>query len=338
MLLAKEGVDVNQAVNDGATPLFVASQKGHTAVVSMLLGKQGVDVNQAMDGGTTPLLTASWHGHTAVVSMLLAKQGVKVNQTAKDGITPLYGASRNGNTAVVERLLAKQGVDVNQAAKNGATPLFAASWHGHTKVVALLLESKGGKKIVDSRETRYNKTPLMAACMNGSKTIVEILLANCAAVNLKDKTGETALGIACKKGKDELVRLLFDAGASFPDDPSEKMEKVLVRVIGLEYVESIGNSRAAKFHRDEGPNWWETVECAVCYEKLAKLDSTGKIMEWHTRRCGHSFHNKCIEKWYDRNNGNKHGLDCPMCRRRGVCFDNHPKIPKVQETYRNLRF
>ena len=29
MLLAKEGVDVNQAMNDGATPLLIASQKGH---------------------------------------------------------------------------------------------------------------------------------------------------------------------------------------------------------------------------------------------------------------------------------------------------------------------
>ena len=48
MLLAKEGVDVNQATNDGATPLCIASQNGHCEVVSMLLAKEGVDVNQAM--------------------------------------------------------------------------------------------------------------------------------------------------------------------------------------------------------------------------------------------------------------------------------------------------
>ena len=52
MLLAKEGVDVNQAmVNDGATPLFIASQNGHCEVVSMLLAKEDVDVNQATNDG-----------------------------------------------------------------------------------------------------------------------------------------------------------------------------------------------------------------------------------------------------------------------------------------------
>ena len=42
MLLAKQGVDVNQAKNNGATPLFIASWGGHSEVVSMLLVKQGV--------------------------------------------------------------------------------------------------------------------------------------------------------------------------------------------------------------------------------------------------------------------------------------------------------
>ena len=56
MLLAKEGVDVNQANNGGSTPLCAASQNGHCEVVSMLLAKEGVDVNQATDDGLhTPL-------------------------------------------------------------------------------------------------------------------------------------------------------------------------------------------------------------------------------------------------------------------------------------------
>ena len=57
MLLAKEGVDVNQAMDGGATPLYIASQNGHCEVVSMLLAKEGVDVNQARDDGATPLFT-----------------------------------------------------------------------------------------------------------------------------------------------------------------------------------------------------------------------------------------------------------------------------------------
>ena len=71
-LLGKEGGDVNQAENDGITPLFVASQKGHAEVVSLLLSKEGVDVNQAVNNGDTPLFMASENGHAEVVSLLLS--------------------------------------------------------------------------------------------------------------------------------------------------------------------------------------------------------------------------------------------------------------------------
>ena len=40
LLLDKEGIDVNQAKNNGVTPLFMASQKGHAECVSLLLAKE----------------------------------------------------------------------------------------------------------------------------------------------------------------------------------------------------------------------------------------------------------------------------------------------------------
>ena len=43
----RTSVAVNHAGEWGWTPLFVASERGHLEVVSMLLAKQGVDVNQA---------------------------------------------------------------------------------------------------------------------------------------------------------------------------------------------------------------------------------------------------------------------------------------------------
>ena len=71
-------VDVNCAMDDGRTPLYIASDKGHSEVVSMLLAMQGVNVNQGMDDSCTPLFAASQGGHTEVVSMLLAKQGLSL--------------------------------------------------------------------------------------------------------------------------------------------------------------------------------------------------------------------------------------------------------------------
>ncbi len=50
--------DVNQVDNDGATPLYTASEYGRIHVVKYLLAKNA-DVNQADNDGYTPLFIAS---------------------------------------------------------------------------------------------------------------------------------------------------------------------------------------------------------------------------------------------------------------------------------------
>ena len=48
--LLEQGADVDKAKNDGATPLYVASEKGDVNVVSVLL-EQGADIDKACDEG-----------------------------------------------------------------------------------------------------------------------------------------------------------------------------------------------------------------------------------------------------------------------------------------------
>ncbi len=66
-----------------AKRLLAASREGDARAVAAMLGDErvSVDVNWAMDDGVTPLIIASQEGHSEVVSILLAKQGVGVNQT-----------------------------------------------------------------------------------------------------------------------------------------------------------------------------------------------------------------------------------------------------------------
>ena len=79
MLLAKQGVDVNQVDNDGWTPLFIASHEGHSEVVSMLLAKRGVDVNQSADDGDTPLYIAINRSHAEVAKLLVLHGSILVD-------------------------------------------------------------------------------------------------------------------------------------------------------------------------------------------------------------------------------------------------------------------
>jgi ankyrin repeat protein len=69
-LLMDAGALINQANNDGATPLSIASRNGHVEVVRVLIDA-GALINQALNNGATPLLIASQDGHVNVVRLLI---------------------------------------------------------------------------------------------------------------------------------------------------------------------------------------------------------------------------------------------------------------------------
>jgi serine/threonine-protein phosphatase 6 regulatory ankyrin repeat subunit B len=137
-LLAHEATDVNQARTDnGSTPLYMASQKGHTAVVAALLAHKATDVNQAKkDDGGTPLFMASQQGHTAVVAALLNCPSIKMDEPNNNGQTPLLMATFVGNRECVEALLAA-GADHQTPTPFGRVADVARQ-KGHYAIAALL--------------------------------------------------------------------------------------------------------------------------------------------------------------------------------------------------------
>jgi ankyrin repeat protein len=72
----KGGADVNAKGPYGATPLRVASQNGHTAVVQALLAK-GADVKLKDSKGNTPLDYAKQKGHEEILRLLTAPKPEK---------------------------------------------------------------------------------------------------------------------------------------------------------------------------------------------------------------------------------------------------------------------
>ena len=90
MLLAA-GANADVPRNDGATPLWIASQMGHDHIVKLLL-QNGANVDAVRNDGATPLFKASHKGHHAVVHELLKyrpRLGILPVKFIKSHIEPL---------------------------------------------------------------------------------------------------------------------------------------------------------------------------------------------------------------------------------------------------------
>jgi len=173
MLLSVDGIQVNKATDEEATPLFIACQKGHSKVVRLLLAVDGIEVNQADEEGWTPLNIACHRNHLKVVEKLLAVEGIQVHQVTNKGTAPLFMACQEGHSNLVEMLLAVEDIQVNQAGNKEATPVYMACQNGHSKVLKMLLAVKG---IQVNQANDDGMTPFMSAVSNSHTAIVILLL------------------------------------------------------------------------------------------------------------------------------------------------------------------
>ena len=69
--LVEHGVDKDKAKNDGASPLYIATQNGHLPLVKYLV-EQGANLNKADNDGWTPLHIAASKGHFDIISCLVS--------------------------------------------------------------------------------------------------------------------------------------------------------------------------------------------------------------------------------------------------------------------------
>jgi ankyrin repeat protein len=244
--LLKQGADLNNGDERGNTPLHLASSYRFDKVVEMLVNSKNIEINAVNDAGYTPLYMATIYGNPQTMRLLYSKKA-DGSMRDKKGNTLLHIAALNGHIKKVEEIL-RYKPEIDSKNKDGLTPLqlMIKSYLVEQKIVELLLDhgaslkavDKTGKKIIHIAYPKPSVIKLLICrgvevnaqdndgntrlhlflsmrlkrekerLMPFSKNIIKILLDAGAKPKIKNKKGETPLGIAIKSGNKEAIDLL----------------------------------------------------------------------------------------------------------------------------------
>ncbi|KAH6909542.1 ankyrin repeat-containing domain protein [Coprinopsis sp. MPI-PUGE-AT-0042] len=237
-----------------ATPLFLASKRGHEEIVYLLLAHPDTDVNAQNHDGDTALVGACAEGQEAPVRLLLAHPKVDVNIPANDGTTAIINAGGRGFDALVDHLLKHPQTDVNHAKKDCWTALMYAAQNNHISTTKLLLKFP---KLDMNMRLADGGTALIIAALLGHVEIVDLLLSNPATdPNLTLLNGFTALLYAAWSGHGSVVKTLLrhpKTAVNVADDVGDTALIDAVKPFG-DGLDTIGIVEDLLAHPDIDPN------------------------------------------------------------------------------------
>ncbi len=197
-ILIQAGADVNKTREDGMSALSMATMKGHINVAELLLATNA-NIQQADNQGITPLIMAAICGHGEILSLLINAHA-DIHKPVTSGDSALILAVEHGHLHIVD-ILINAGADVNYATESGITPLLMASINNKIQIAELLLK-KGAKKSINAvyqgTKVPNKMNSLYAAAANGHSKIILLLLEAGADTTWENEIGETALEIAQK--------------------------------------------------------------------------------------------------------------------------------------------
>jgi ankyrin repeat protein len=199
-ILIKNCVNINY-INNGFTPLIVASISGHYKCIELLINN-GAIVDNVDNDGNTSLILASKNGHYKCIELLI-KNCADINKNGINNFTPLIVASISGHYKCIE-LLINNGAIVDNVDNDGNTSLMVVSIFGHYKCIELLINYGA---IIDKVNSLGN-TSLILASGNGHYKCIELLIKNCANVNIVNNYGKTALMVASENCHVNCIELL----------------------------------------------------------------------------------------------------------------------------------
>jgi len=197
-----EDSNTGAAISGDIDALFSAVLENDAETIAGL-ARGGINLSEADGSGRTALHAAAEAGKLDAVTALIEK-GANIDAVDSEGVTPLLLATRAGEVEAV-RLLLRQNASPEISDNQRYRPLTAAAQAGDNEAVeALALYSRN-----------YLDDALFLAAINGEGKMIDTLTNYGASVYSRiEKTGQTPLMMAAKKGNQEAVRVLLENGAN----------------------------------------------------------------------------------------------------------------------------
>jgi len=214
-LLADPAMNVEQADNNGMTPLHHAAKRDKKEAVATLL-KAGADALAKDKSGATPLHMAVEHTYNTDVIEALSKQlGAAMDWNVKDGNgdAPLHVAVRNNQNLSIDKLI-QVGADPVATGNHGMIPAQLALLSGNDWGAGLLLDAMKKSGINPDTHRDKNGWALMHyAATRGGHEHLRKLVEMGADVNVAATAGDTPLHIAARTGQLDGASYLVSMGA-----------------------------------------------------------------------------------------------------------------------------
>ncbi len=219
-LLTKKMAHRGQKTSMSLTPaLHAAAKRGNTSSLTLLLDYGAdADAHIGISDGFPPLHRAVKHGAGIDTVEALLKAGADAAAAAKNrqGYTPILLAALHGRLDICNLFLDHNPKLLTQVGiGDGNTIMHLSAWKGDVDICRLLLLRLNRK--LAGMKNKTGATALLLACMHGHLPVVQTLIEDKWArktINTTESSKSSPLMMACKHAHVDIVRLLIKSGAN----------------------------------------------------------------------------------------------------------------------------
>ncbi|BBH04870.1 Ankyrin repeat family protein [Prunus dulcis] len=218
------------------TALYVAAEYGYVDLVREMIKYYDLaDAGIKARNGFDAFHIAAKQGDMDVLNVLMEAHPELTMTVDLSNTTALHTAATQGHTEVVNFLLEAGSSLATIARSNGKTALHSAARNGHLVVVKALLEKEPGADGTSHGSKGQNL-----------EMMEELIKADPSLINMADNKDNTALHIATRKGRAEIVKLLLEHSETDTKAVNKSAETA------LDTAEKTGNSDIKAFLQERG--------------------------------------------------------------------------------------